>query len=87
VAVILDDSPKTSAVGMELEDSSESKNAEEGGAPGVPEPADLNADAASPGMVSTSGVELEDVEGQLVKVSISHDGAYCTAVALAPVMH
>jgi hypothetical protein len=87
VAVILDDSPKTSAVGMELEDGSESKNAKEGGAPGVPEPAELNADAASPGMASTSGVELEDVEGQLVKVSISHDGAYCAAVALAPEIH
>jgi len=53
----------------------------------VPNSACPDGDAATLEPPPTSRVELEEIEGQIVKVSISHDGGYCTAVALAPEMH
>jgi len=31
-------------------------------------------------------IDLQDIEGQVMKISISHDAAYATAVAIAPEM-
>lgn len=85
IAVILDDPQEASAVVTNLGDGS--KSADGSIAPEVPKSVESNTDSAlsEPAWVFRGG--LEDIEGQIVKVSISHDGEYCTAVALAPEMH
>jgi len=85
VAVILDESHEASAVRPDLGDGSEGTNV--GSTLEELEPALSNAGAASSGPAPSSRVDFEKIEGQLVRVSISHDSAYCTAVALAPEMH
>jgi len=85
VAIILDEPREASTVGPELAGSSDSTD--ERSEIGVPKATESKTGAVSSGPAPFPRVDLEDIEGQIVRVSISHDGAYCTAVALAPEMH
>jgi len=85
VAVILDESDEASAVAAELGDGSASTDGDS--TTEVFQTAEPITGASSPGPALDSQVDLATIEGQIVKVSISHDGPYCTAVALAPEMH
>jgi len=85
VAVILDELKRKTASRIELGDHSVNIGAES--APVMPESADSDSDIASPRPATISRADFEKIEGQIVQVSISHDGGYCTAVALAPEMH
>jgi len=79
LAVVLDEIEKAPGLGTEVKDGSD----------GTREDSTLvvPASADSHGHPITPHVDFEEIEGQLLRVSISHDGNYCTAVALAPEMH
>ena len=85
MAVVLDDCEEETGLGKGSKRVS--VNSDGSSARIVPNSANPDVDAATPEPPPASRVEFEEIEGQIVNVSISHDGGYCTAVALAPEMH